>query len=120
LVARAGYATADPAKYSKKVEGMVASLGLAGRDSYGAARTSIPLIVGTPGAAVASPPAPVAVAAATEEPNKAEVAGQAALVANKIVQKNVVALAGKVATLDKESKLDRQFPSVRNSEFGVA
>jgi flagellum-specific peptidoglycan hydrolase FlgJ len=120
LVARAGYATADPTKYSKKVEGMVASLGLAGRDSYGAARTSIPLIVGTPGAAVASPPAPVAVAAATEEPNKAEVAGQAALVANKIVQKNVVALAGKVATLDKESKLDRQFPSVRNSEFGVA
>ena len=120
LVAQAGYATAGANAYSEKVGKMVASLGLAGRDSYGAARTSIPLIVGTPGAAVASPPAPVAVAAATEEPNKAEVAGQAALVANKIVQKNVVALAGKVATLDKESKLDRQFPSVRNSEFGVA
>lgn len=120
LVAQAGYATAGAAEYSKKVGGMVARLGLAGRDSYEEARTSSPiLIAGTPGAAVASPPAPVAVAAATEEPNKAEVAGQAALVANKIVQKNVVALAGKVATLDKESKLDRQFPSVRNSEFGV-
>lgn len=82
--------------------------------------TQTTLMAGTPGAAVASPPAPVAVAAATGKPNKAEVAGQAALVANKVVQKNVVALAGKVATLDKESKLDRQFPSVRNSEFGVA
>lgn len=85
--------------------------------TYLAAITPPPKLDYATGASVSTPPPPMV--ASTTQPStstiQAEVVANAALAANKIVQDTVVALTGKVADLDKQSQLDRDFPSVRNA-----
>lgn len=85
--------------------------------TYLAAITPPPKLDYATGASVSTPPPPMV--ASTSQPStsttQAEVVANAALAANKIVQDTVVSLSGKVADLDKQSQLDRDFPSVRNA-----
>lgn len=85
--------------------------------TYLAAITPPPKLDYATGASVSTPPPPMV--ASTSQPStsttQAEVVANAALAANKVVQDTVVALSGKVADLDKQSQLDRDFPSVRNA-----
>ena len=122
LVAQAGYATAGAAEYSKKVGGMVASLGLAGSDSYGAVRTSSPmLLAGTPGAAVSSPSAAQQMVASSVsnqlQSSMGEVVGSAALIQGETLQNSVVSLNNRISSLEEILRMDREdknFPVVRN------
>jgi hypothetical protein len=90
--------------------------GVETQKTYLAAITAPPKLEYATGAQVSTPPPPmVASAAPATTTSGAEVTANAALAANKVVQDTVVALAGKVADLDKKSQLDRAFPSVRNA-----
>lgn len=75
-----------------------------------------PLLTVATGAAVSVPPTASSAAApsATETP-VTDPSGKAALIANRVVQDKVVALAGKVSDINKQVQMDRSFPSVRNS-----
>jgi hypothetical protein len=92
--------------------------GIETQRTYMAAIMAPPKLEYASGASVSTLPM---VAAATAAPSassiEAEVNASAALASNRIIQNTVVALGGKIADLDKQMSLDRQFPSVRNASL---